>query len=513
MYVSKGEHDMARKPINNPTSTTLSTDRDLLCELSTANREIADQLIENKKNENDLKTIEKKLVHQTKERNKLIAELVDANKELGIQEKDKKSINKELGVIKKELAHQNTENTDQAKELNTANKEIVFQKGEKKKRTRELKVINEALSFQTKENEDQADKFIIIKKAIISQGVQIENLTYQNQMNGLNNRKYFLDALKRYDLESNLPISIIMCEINGLAIISNSLGHFMADEILSSVINVLGHVVRRDDVSICFSSGEFALILPKTSINKAKEIVKKLRAFASKERSGSFEVSISCGTQTKIDKSESLDDIVKAATELLNIDKNIEGLPAENNTIGLIMEMLFEKNNREMLHSSRVSDICERIAKKLNFDQGVINRIKITAMLHDIGKIGIDEGILNKSEKLDPQEWTEIRKHPEIGYRILSASNEFVVHANDVLQHHERIDGKGYPLGVKGEEISLVAKIISIADAYDALISERPYRKVMSEKEAIDEIIKCAGDQFDSELVSVFVDMMKENTE
>ncbi|KAF0224603.1 MAG: response regulator-like [Erysipelotrichaceae bacterium] len=490
---------------------TQPLERDLLNELNIANKEIANQLIESKKNEKDLVIVEKKLATQTEEKETLADELSVVNKELVIQKKDKKTRTKELGIVKTELALQNAENEDLATELVSVNKELIFQKDEKKKRTRELKSANKELVFQANEKQTQTDKFIIIKKAIISQAVEIENLTYQNQMNGLNNRKYFLDALARYDLEANLPISIIMCEINGLAIINHSLGHFMADEILTRIIKILSRVVRTEDVSICFSSGEFALILPKTNMNKSNRIVKKLKAFTSNEKAGLFDVSISCGTQTKLIMSDSLDETVKIAQEKLNIDRKIEGTIVENNTIGLIMEMLFEKNNREMLHSSRVSNMCERLAQKLHFDQGVVARIRATGMLHDIGKIGIDEKILNESGKLNEHEWAEIKKHPEIGYRILSASNEFIIHAKDVLQHHERIDGTGYPNGIKGEEISLVAKIISIVDAYDALISERPYRKALCEKDAIEEIIRCSGSQFDTELVKVFVEMIREH--
>ena len=489
----------------------LPIERDLLDELNIANKEIADQLIESKKNENDLVIVEKKLATQTEEKEILADELSIVNKELVIQKKDKKTRTKELGIIKTELALQNAENEDLASELVTVNKELIFQKGEKKKRTRELKTANKELIFQANEKQTQTDKFIVIKKAIISQAVEIENLTFQNQMNGLNNRKYFLDTLIKYDIEVNLPISIIMCEINGLAIISHSLGHFMANEILTSVIKILSRVVRTEDVGICFSSGEFALILPKTNMNKSNSIVKLLKAFTSNEKAGLFDVSISCGAQTKSIMSDSLDDTVKIALEKLNIDRKIEGTTVENNTIGLIMKMLFEKNNREMLHSSRVSYMCGKIAQKLNVDQGVVERIRATGMLHDIGKIGIDEKILNESGKLDEHEWVEIKKHPEIGYRILSASNEFIIHAKDVLQHHERIDGTGYPNGIKGEDISLVAKIITIADAYDALISERPYRKALSEKDAIDEIIRCSGSQFDTELVKVFVEMIRKH--
>ena len=133
------------------------------------------------------------------------------------------------------------------------------------------------------------------------------------------------------------------------------------------------------------------------------------------------------------------------------------------------------------------------------------SRAKTVGLLHDIGKIGIEESILNKPGRLTEEEMTQMKKHPEIGYRILSSVNDMAEMANYVLAHHERIDGKGYPKGLKGMEIPLQARIIAIADAYDAMTSHRSYRTAMSEKQAINELLRSAGTQLDSYLVDVFV--------
>lgn len=397
---------------------------------------------------------------------------------------------------------------DLLNELNTANKQIAKQVIQKKKREDELGVAKKELRYQQSEKADRASELIIVKKTIIEQEVKIENLSYRNELPGLYNRKYFLDAIEKYDIESNLPISIIMGDINGLAIIDDSLGHSVVEDVQKKFNNILKKVARKADVIIGFSNGEFSLILPKTTISESVKVINKLRALSEKEESGPLNISISCGTNTKESVDENLNDIIQEAAEQLEKDRKIVSPIFESHTIDLIMEILFEKNNREMLHSSRVSEICEKIAIRLNFDQGVVERIRITGMLHDIGKIGIDERLLNKSERLNEEEQSEVRKHPEIGFRILSASNEFIIHAEDVLEHHERIDGKGFPKGIKGDEISIVAKIIAIADTFDAITSDRPYRKALSEEKAILEIQRCSGSQFDSEIVKVFVDMM-----
>ena len=175
-------------------------------------------------------------------------------------------------------------------------------------------------------------------------------------------------------------------------------------------------------------------------------------------------------------------------------------------TIDMIMNTLFEKSTREMFHSKRVSDLCEAITLHMNFDQDDINSVKLAGLMHDIGKMGIDEKILNKPKSLTTSQWDEMRKHPEIGYRILNSSNEFSDMANYVLQHHERYDGNGYPNKLKGEEISIEARIIAVADSYDAMTSDRTYRKGLTEEEAINEIKKCAGKQFDPSIAKILVE-------
>ncbi len=134
-----------------------------------------------------------------------------------------------------------------------------------------------------------------------------------------------------------------------------------------------------------------------------------------------------------------------------------------------------------------------------------LKMLKIISNLHDIGKIAINDKILNKPGKLTNEEWDEIKRHPEIGYRILSSIPEYARIAEDILSHHENYDGKGYPRGLKGEEIPIRARIIALADAYDAMISDRPYRKGMSHLDAIKEIKRCRGMQFDPNVTDIFL--------
>lgn len=182
-----------------------------------------------------------------------------------------------------------------------------------------------------------------------------------------------------------------------------------------------------------------------------------------------------------------------------------EGSSMRSKTIDLIIATLYEKNEREMFHSKRVSGLCEKLAKAYGLESEQVAQARNAGLMHDIGKIGVNEEILNKEGKLTDEELKEVQRHSEIGYRILSSVNELSEIAEHILMHHERPDGTGYPKGLSNDEVSSIAKIINICDSYDAMTGPRTYRKVLSKEEAIDELHRCKGTQFDVELVNLFV--------
>ena len=159
-------------------------------------------------------------------------------------------------------------------------------------------------------------------------------------------------------------------------------------------------------------------------------------------------------------------------------------------------------------HSDAVARYAVAIAKRLSLSYQEIEGIEVAAILHDIGKIGIHEDILNKPEKLDDEEWKEIKKHPESSLKILNNINSPWEIRPIIYAHHERYDGNGYPAGLKGEEIPLGARIIAVADLYDAMISDRAYRKGLSREMVIGELKKVAGTQLDPEVVKVFIEIL-----
>lgn len=333
----------------------------------------------------------------------------------------------------------------------------------------------------------------------------LQYLSYHDQLTGLFNRRFYEEELNRLDVKRNLPISIIMADINGLKIINDSFGHTVGDEYLIALAEIIKSACRADEIIARLGGDEFGIILPKTDSAETAKIVNRLMDLTKKAEAGSIELSVSFGYDTKEIEEQLISDIIASAENHMYKHKIVERSSMRSKTVEMIMSALFEKSDREALHSERVSEICEEIATKMDFDHDDMEQIKIAGLVHDIGKIGIHEGILNKSGKLESDEWTAIKKHPEAGWRILNTTVEFSEIAQFVLHHHERFDGKGYPNGLKGEEIPIQARIIAVADAYDAMTNDRSYRTPISHEEAIVEIKRCSGTHFDPDIVDAFV--------
>ena len=334
---------------------------------------------------------------------------------------------------------------------------------------------------------------------------QVLYISYHDQLTGLYNRRFYEEELRRLDTERNYPMTIVMADVNGLKLINDSFGHVMGDELLKKCAEVIKRGCRADDIIARLGGDEFIIILPKTDAFETKQIIKRINNLSAKEKVGTSDISISFGYETK-NKEEDIQEVFKKAEDHMYKKKLFESPSMRVKTIGAIISTLHEKNKSEEQHSFRVSALCKRMGEALGLPENKIEELKSVGLLHDIGKIALDENILNKLGKLTDDEWKEIKRHPEIGYRILSTVNDMSEMAEYVLAHHERWDGQGYPKGLKGEEIPYISRIIAISDSYDAMTSDRNYRKALSEEETIDEIRRCSGVQYDPDIVKVFIE-------
>ena len=334
---------------------------------------------------------------------------------------------------------------------------------------------------------------------------EIEYLSYHDQLTGLYNRRFFENTIKKFDEEKIIPMTLVMADVNGLKLVNDAFGHKEGDIILQKVAKILDNESREEDIVARIGGDEFVLLLPNIDFENALKTIKRINNAVDTEEVSNIVLSISMGFAVRTDINETMNDVFKKAEDQMYRHKLSESTSMRSKTIDLIMNTLYQKSNREMNHSKRVGEICEAIALKMNFDKEDVNQIKIAGLMHDIGKVEIDKEILNKSDKLSDEECIEMKRHPEMGYRILSSVNEFSKIAEYVLKHHERWDGKGYPKGLKGKEIPIQSRIIAIADAYDAMTTDRTYSNAVTEEEAINRIVKYSGKQFDADIAKIFV--------
>jgi len=335
----------------------------------------------------------------------------------------------------------------------------------------------------------------------------IEYLSYHDQLTGLYNRAFFDVELKRLDTRRNLPLTIVMGDVNGLKLTNDAFGHIMGDHLLQKAGQVMRECCRSDDIIARTGGDEFVILLPQTTFQEGERIIERIRQLCAKTFAGSVTLSISFGWASKTSAEEDVNDIKKNAEDMMYRRKLFESPSVRGKTISAIVQTLYETHPREEAHSKRVSQLSKAIALKLGFNEREVKEIVTAALLHDIGKIAISGHLLNKSGKLTCEEAEEIRRHPEIGYRILSSVNDLAETADCILAHHERWDGKGYPKGLKGLDILLQARIIAIADAFDAMTCERPYRRALSRDEALEQIRKNGGKQFDPYLTKIFLSL------
>ncbi|MDR3587281.1 MAG: diguanylate cyclase [Desulfosporosinus sp.] len=335
---------------------------------------------------------------------------------------------------------------------------------------------------------------------------EILYLSYHDFLTGLYNRRFCEEEIRRLDIKSNLPLSIIVGDINGLKLINDAFGHVNGDKLLKKAARAMQGACRVDDIVARWSGDEFIAFLPQTQEAEAVEFVLRMKELYAQEQIHGIHLSISFGWDTKYVMDKEIAKVFRNAENVMYRNKTLENESVRSKMINAIIHALHEKNPREELHSKRVSEICQALGKALRLPDIDLKKLKVAGLLHDVGKIAIEERILNKVGRLTEHECEEIKRHPAIGCRILSTSHETLELAECIGAHHEKWDGTGYPKGIQGEAIPRLARIITLADSYDAMINERPYRKALSEEEAIKEIRINSGIQFDPDLAKVFIE-------
>lgn len=342
---------------------------------------------------------------------------------------------------------------------------------------------------------------------------KITYLSERDFLTGLYNRTYLEKEKKKLNDNKSWPLSIMVCDINGLRMINDSYGYQEGDKLIVEVGQIIENCCRAGDVLGRINGGEFHLVMPKTSSeeshNLAKQIQRKIEEYNRSKKQPLYEISLSVGHSTIENENQTLGEALKNAEDYLKHRKLINQRSSHYAIVSSIMAALYEKSQETEEHGQRLGALSKMIGERLGLEQKSLDNLWLLSMLHDIGKIGVDDQILNKPGKLTDEEWQQMKQHPEIGHRIAMSTPELEHIAKYILYHHERWDGKGYPYGLTGDEIPLISRIISVVDSYDAMTEDRVYSKARSCKEALDEIIRCSGTQFDPQIAQLFVSLMK----
>jgi HD-GYP domain-containing protein (c-di-GMP phosphodiesterase class II) len=199
------------------------------------------------------------------------------------------------------------------------------------------------------------------------------------------------------------------------------------------------------------------------------------------------------------------------ALETLRIKQVEEQVSALRSSVICAFNQLLDlKDLNTGVHSTRLAEWGMRVGQELGLEEPILQNLEIAALLHDIGKVGVPDSILRKPGKLEPEEYELMKKHPEYGWAVLRMLPGFDRAALDILHHHETFDGKGYPAGLKETEVPIVSRIVSVIDAFDAMVSSRPYRKGLPFEEAVRRLILASGTQFDPVVVHCFLSFAQE---
>jgi len=365
-----------------------------------------------------------------------------------------------------------------------------------------------------------------------------EEMARIDELTGLLNRRS-LDEMITSEISRHSRyggvFSIIILDLDSFKAFNDNYGHLAGDKLLRQVGSIMkSAIIRSADQAFRFGGDEFAILLPQTSIDSASQVAERVRQqIASKVKAGHISVTASLGLASWPADGLGINEIIAAADGALYHAKRSGGNRSHcaSGTLPLLDETMVDsgstedseasktiytlaatadaRNSYTHSHSKKVNKYAVALAEGLNMSPLEISRLSTCASLHDIGKIGISDETLNKPGKLTAEEWEVVKAHPQLGAAIAGHARHLAPCVAGIRHHHERYDGNGYPAGLKAEEIPLEARILSIADAFAAMTSERPYSRALSYEEALEEIRRGAGKQFDPNLVEVFLSIVK----
>ena len=338
----------------------------------------------------------------------------------------------------------------------------------------------------------------------------ILHLSYHDMLTGLYNRRFFEEELKRLDTDRQLPLSIILGDLNSLKLTNDTFGHMEGDKLIMETAKLLKKVCRSDDILARWGGDEFVILLPKTPIAAAEEIVQRIKKECSELFVQKMPIGLAIGIASKSESRQNMEDIIFEAESNMYKNKLAGKQSSAGSVIAALEQALYEKSNETMEHTQRIKELSLKFGKKLKLHLHQLDELALLASLHDIGKVAVPETILLKEGALSENECEVMRRHPTTGFNIAQSSPQIAHIAKYILSCHENWDGSGYPEGLAKEEIPLLSRIVAITDSYDVMTGNRSYKCAISKEDAVKELKKYAGIQFDPVLVEKFIEVLAE---
>ena len=340
---------------------------------------------------------------------------------------------------------------------------------------------------------------------------RVKFVSFHDSITGLYNRAFFEEEIRRIDTPRNLPVSIILGDVNFLKLTNDAIGHDEGDRLLKAVADKLRASCRNNDIIARWGGDEFAVILTKTDHATAKDICYRIEHTPPQNRNMMIHPSIALGVATKDSSEHNIYHAIRQAEKRMYENKLAESSKNQRKVLAFLLEKINDKNPGLNGHMERSCLLAQQFGMELGLIEGQIDDLLMLIRLHDIGKVAVPGKVLSKREKLLPQEWEEIKRHSEVGFRVVKVFAETARIAEEVLAHGERWDGSGYPRGLKEKDIPYISRIFALIDAFDAMTHERPYNRTFSYGDALEELRRNAGKQFDPELTEKFISFLEEN--
>jgi len=335
---------------------------------------------------------------------------------------------------------------------------------------------------------------------------RIRFISFHDEVTGLFNRAFFEEELRRADADRGLPVSIIMGDVNFLKLSNDVFGHQEGDNLLKAVAAAIRNGCRKNDIVARWGGDEFAMILPETDFETANnEICVRIKQLVSESEGAVIRPGIALGVATKERGDQNIYDVIRTAEVRMYENKIAESGKNEKELISLLEKRVREKLQGMAAYTAQSLELARRFGNVLGLEEGQMKNLLLLIEMHDMGIIVIPREILAKPARLSRDEWELVRKHAEAGFRIVKSFSGTVKISYEVLCHGERWDGSGYPRGLKGREIPYLARIFAVIKAYNAMTHRRPYAPVLTREEAVEELRRNAGKQFDPEVVDVFI--------